>query len=174
VKIAVLREGRASLTNMWAAAHRRTLAILESFLRRNIILLFLPVLVTACTAYSDGEPMKVKDDAIQELTILANRDNFSGEKGGIYTGVHDPVLRASLYSKFNSTIQIFISAVKNNTTKEQYVELLRNSINNFDRSVLDTEDAEHVAGNFEKIMDCIGLDSSDGALNKWMYGFDPN
>jgi hypothetical protein len=126
-----------------------------------------------CTTYSNGEPMKIKDDAIQKLAILAEEDNFAEEKGTLYTGVHDPILRASLNSKLNSAIRAFIKAVKNKATKDQCIDLIRNSINDFDRSALDTEDAERVAGNFEKIMDCIGLESSEGILNKWMYGFDP-
>lgn len=44
----------------------------------------------------------------------------------------------------------------------------------FDRDELETEDAEQLAGNFERIMDCIGLESSNGILNTWMYGFDPS
>jgi hypothetical protein len=40
-------------------------------------------------------------------------------------------------------------------------------------AMLRTQDAEQVAGTFEEIMDCIGLESSDGILNTWMYSFDP-
>ena len=116
--------------------------------------------------------MKVASDAIRNLKILANRDNFTEE--GMYTGVHDPVLREKLNAKLNSTIQNFIEAVENRATREQYIELIRNSMANFDRIAVDTDDVEQVALNFEKIMDCIGLESSDGVLNNWMYGFDPN
>jgi hypothetical protein len=115
--------------------------------------------------------MKVASDAIRNLKIFANENHFT--EAGMYTGVHDPLLRKKLNSQLNSTIQNFIEAVENRATREQYIELLRNSIANFDRIALDTEDAEQVALNFERIMDCVGLESSDGVLNEWMYGFDP-
>jgi hypothetical protein len=38
---------------------------------------------------------------------------------------------------------------------------------------LDTEDRETVCHYFEELMDCVGLQSSNGLLNNWMYGFDP-
>ena len=39
---------------------------------------------------------------------------------------------------------------------------------------LDTEDRERVCTYFEELMDIVGLESSSGQLNKFMYGFDPN
>ena len=133
----------------------------------------LALLFISCTANPNDKPMKVKDNAIKALNLLAGQDNFAREKGGIYTGVHDPVLKAMLNAKFNSAIKTFIKAINDGATKKQYIALLNTSISGFNRSLLDTEDAEHLATNFEKIMDCIGLESSGGALNNWMYGFEP-
>ena len=39
---------------------------------------------------------------------------------------------------------------------------------------LDTEDRERVSTYFEELMDIVGLQSSDGKLNQFIYGFDPN
>ncbi len=38
---------------------------------------------------------------------------------------------------------------------------------------LDTEDRERVCNYFEELMDIVGLESSGGHLNDFMYGFDP-
>jgi hypothetical protein len=38
---------------------------------------------------------------------------------------------------------------------------------------LDTEDRERVCVYFEELMDIVGLESSNGQLNMFMYGFDP-
>ena len=135
--------------------------------------IILALLLISCTEHSNGEPMKVKDNAIEELSHLSGKDNFAEEKGGMYTGVQDPIQRAMLNTLFNSVIKKFIRAINDGATKKQYVFLLKTSIHSFNRSLLDTEDAEHVASNFEKIMDCIGIESSDGVLNNWMYGFEP-
>jgi hypothetical protein len=49
----------------------------------------------------------------------------------------------------------------------------------FRRSMADippgeSEDKEQAAGYMEELMDILGIDSSDGLLNTWVYGFDPN
>lgn len=142
-------------------------------MRLFIFLLLIPFALS-CTENPKDRPLQVRADAIENLANLASKDNFSEEQGTLfYTGVHDPLLRAHLNRQFNSVVRSFIAAVGNGATREQFLELLRTGIYAFNRSELDTEDAERVAGNFEKIMDCIGLKSSGGILNKWMYDFDP-
>jgi hypothetical protein len=39
---------------------------------------------------------------------------------------------------------------------------------------LDTEDRERVCSYMEELMDIVGLESSAGHLNNFMFGFDPN
>ncbi len=125
-----------------------------------------------CEAAMQESPMKVKNDAIHQLQTLAKKDNFA-PNGALYTGVRDPSLRANLNSRFGLSITQFITAVKRKATKSEYLALLASEIRKFKRAELETEDAEQVGTNFEHIMDCIGLDSSEGILNNWMYGFDP-
>ena len=36
----------------------------------------------------------------------------------------------------------------------------------------DTEERERFCGYLEEIMDIVGIESSDGLLNGWLYGFD--
>ena len=37
----------------------------------------------------------------------------------------------------------------------------------------ESEDKEQAAGYMEELMDILGIESSDGLLNAWVYGFDP-
>ena len=117
--------------------------------------------------------MSTKPDAVQQLQALSQRDNFSEDPKTMYTGVSDPTQRAQLNRQFRLAVDAFSAAVSRGASQDQYQKLLVSEIGKFDRDSLDTEDAEQVANCFEKIMDGIGLDSSDGALNDWMYGFDP-
>ncbi len=110
--------------------------------------------------------------ALRDLEALAARDNFAAA-GPLYTGVHDPILRAQLNAQVRSAIAAFISATNQRATQQQYLTLLASEIAKVNRNQLDTEDAEQVATTFEHIMDCVGLQSSNGILNTWMYGFDP-
>ena len=43
-------------------------------------------------------------------------------------------------------------------------------INQIDPNRLYTDDREQVATIFENFLDVIGLESSDGILNTWVYG----
>lgn len=112
----------------------------------------------------------MNDISVKCLDKLKNSDLF-GSDGFLYTGVQDTKLKSSLSLQFNEVILKFIDMVSSNASEEQLLELLKSSLSSFDRESLETEDAENLTGNFEKIMDCIGLESSDGALNEWMYGF---
>jgi hypothetical protein len=38
----------------------------------------------------------------------------------------------------------------------------------------DTEEREAVCAYCERIMDALEIESSEGILNNWLYGFDPN
>lgn len=115
--------------------------------------------------------MQFKADAIPQLQALAARDNFTADHM-LYTGVRDPILRAKLNHQLGAAISQFIKAVEHKRTRVELLALLASETASIRREGLDTEDAEQVALNFERIMDCIGLESSDGILNTWLYGFD--
>ena len=84
-----------------------------------------------------------------------------GRAGGLkYLGTHINGLVA------------FKIACENAVTEKELLNLLKEKIELFERNNLDTEDAENVASKFESILDCVGLESSGGVLNNWMYGFD--
>lgn len=108
-------------------------------------------------------------ESIEKLAKLALQDNF-GSNGVLYTGILDSELRSVISSKFISTIDLFKEACIEGKSDQDLLLLLKCEIRKYDRNALDTEDAENLAGKFEEIMDCVGLENSDGALNKWMYG----
>ena len=108
-------------------------------------------------------------DSLEKLSALASQDNF-GPNGILYTGILDPDLKNEISSKFASTIDLFKVACNDGKSDQDLLLLLKAEIQNFERHDLDTEDAENLAGKFGQILDCVGLESSDGILNKWMYG----
>jgi hypothetical protein len=113
-----------------------------------------------------------KENAIQMLDKLLGEDNF-GPDNFLYSGVLDESLKKKLSIEFAEIILDFKKLVTSGaTSSEQLLKLLDLSINKFDRESLDTEDAENLAAQFEKIMDCVELESSEDILNNWMYGFD--
>lgn len=54
--------------------------------------------------------------------------------------------------------------------KKPLLKTLADGINQIAPYSLDTDDREQVAVSYEKFLDIIDLESSDGILNTWVYG----
>ncbi len=108
---------------------------------------------------------------IQQLEKFKTQDHFAGD-GQLYTGVQEPALAISLNRKVADTAQAFIALYqqKNEPTKAELLHVLAHGISQIDPDKLDTEDREQVATTFESFLDIVGLESSEGILNKWVYG----
>jgi hypothetical protein len=132
------------------------------------VLLALAFLVTTGslqagdTVYSTNE--------IAALEQLALRDNF--QPSALYTGVKDPALRARLNSNIHHCVRQALAAARKGATSDEIVTLIKESIWHIPRVDLETEDAEHYALGYEAILDALEIESSNGVLNNWMYGFD--
>ena len=117
--------------------------------------------------------MDQSNQAVSCLKSMLGTDKFAEDMNGLYTGCPDPDLRRSLNARMDAAIERFIAAAKQGASDEQYLALLKECIRLFDRDEVDSEDADQIGFNFERIMDCVGLVSSEGTLNMWRYGFDP-
>ena len=109
------------------------------------------------------QEFKTKEKFIQDDTIF-------------YPGIGNPTLQQLLTKKINLASDEFMKVAKSGTaTENEYQDIIKKGLNNFaDIYVeLDTEDRERVCGYFEELMDIVGLESSGGHLNNFMYGFDP-
>lgn len=76
----------------------------------------------------------------------------------------------------NQAAKDFLYTVVHQPTEAKFQSDISNGLKWFDKYYLelDTEDRERICEYFEKIMDCVGLQSSNGQLSYWMYNFDPN
>ena len=107
---------------------------------------------------------------VAALEQLVQTDSF--EPTPFYTGVADPVLRTRLNSNIQSCVKAAVALAKAGAEPGQIISLIKDSIWHVPREDLDTEDAERYAGGYEAILDALEIESSDGVLNDWMYGFD--
>lgn len=112
-------------------------------------------------------------EVVTKLKSLAGADHFAEDISAGYPGCPDEGLRSELNHRFDGVITEFVQLAESGANQGQYLQLLEKQIAIFDRVKLDTEEAEQVGGCFEQIMECVGLESSEGALNTWLYGFDP-
>ncbi len=136
------------------------------------ILLFVLVAISGCST-TDRTDIVSNSTSTQCLQQLIAKDNFAAIPGTLYTGVQDPIVRTQLNTNFNAAVQLLIAAANRGASESEHLAIINKQINEFDRTQLDTEDAEKVASNFEFTLDCLHIESSGGILNTWMYGFDP-
>ncbi|WP_165967444.1 DUF4844 domain-containing protein [Luteimonas aestuarii] len=99
---------------------------------------------------------------------MIGRDHMAG---GL--GTTEPALKARLNSQIDAAAEALASKAVHGASDAELLEEMGTRIAAIDRDSLDTENAEKVASAFEAMLEPLGLYSSDGLLNTWMYGFDP-
>lgn len=110
-------------------------------------------------------------DAPQRLADLLATPKFASD-GMVYTGVLDPGARATAEATVNAAIAEVQNLLRAPTDNAAVLRVFRTALQRLDLS--DTEDRARAATYFEEIMECIGLESSEGLLNEFVYGFDPS
>ena len=102
------------------------------------------------------------------------KEKFMRDSTIFYPGIADTALQPVLTKKINQAASDFrITSMKSNVTDKDYQEQIKKGLSRFGDTYLDTEDRGRVCMYFEELMDIVGLQSSGGLLNNFMYGFDP-
>ena len=137
----------------------------------QIFILFLTL--TACG--QNTIEMQTPENASEKFMEFITKKKFVAEN--YYPGMADEKMRPILTEKINSIASDFKSVAESeNPTDKKYQEKIGIGLSRFADVYmeLDTEDRERVCTYIEELMDIIILESSNGLLNKFMYGFDPN
>ena len=145
--------------------------------RRSILGVLLGMTLITQTAATQKVPSQMDEklnlpvDAMARLEALKNAPKFLPEADGLYTGVHDASERLAAETVINAVIERVEKLLSGAGTKKAVLNEFSLGLSQITLS--DTEDREQAALYMERIMDCVGMESSDGLLNTWMYGFDP-
>ncbi len=121
--------------------------------------------------------MTTTTDAMPKFENFKNKEKFLPDNTIFYPGIGDEKLKPILTEKINLAADDFKKiAESNNPTVENYQNAIKNGLNRFSGIYLelDTENRERICAYFEELMDIVGLESSEGQLNDFMYDFDPN
>ncbi len=120
----------------------------------------------------DATMLNITDQTITELKKLREEKKFLEMEGGHYPGAPSEEIRLELEKKLDYTIDILIDNIKANPTKKYLLSRFSLMLNKF--TEYDTEEREQICFYCEKIMDIFGVESSDGLLMNWLYGFNPD
>ena len=135
----------------------------------KIVVLFLTI--PACG--QKATDMKTAKNATEKFIAFIAKKKFVAENH--YPGISNKKMQPIFTEKINKIASDFkaVSESKNPTDKK-YQKKIGIGLSRFADVYLelDTEDRERVCTYIEELMDIVGLKSSNGQLNKFMYGFD--
>ena len=104
------------------------------------------------------------------------KEKFVEDTVLLYPGIANPSLRPLLTEKINQAAEDFRTvSLSSNPSKIAYLEKIKIGLDRFKSTYImyDTEDRERVGHYFEELMNIVGLESSEGILNTFLYGFNP-
>ena len=148
-------------------------SIFGRLMKSLLTLMFIAVMTTVCAQAQTT--MKVNPDARQKLNQFIQQSKFDGEPNTSFNGLSNPKLKPPLNTLLNLAAKDFLVTVSMHPTEKKFQDNIKKGLDRFNAYTheLDTEDMERICHYFEELMDCVGLQSSNGLLNKWIYGFDP-
>lgn len=138
----------------------------------NLIIGLTLLLFTAC---GQGQ-IKTPENVMPKFEEFKNKEKFIKDDKLFYSGISDPNLKTDLTEKINLAADDFKKLEdKGNVREKEYQNAIKIGLDRFADLYLqlETEDRERVCYYFEELMDIVGLESSGGHLNIFMYGFDP-
>ena len=119
--------------------------------------------------------MKTPENANEKFAEFIGKKKFVEEN--LYPGIADEKMRPIFTGKIDKAAADFKAVSESEKpTDIKYQEKIGIGLSRFADVYmdLDTEDRERVCSYFEELMDIVELESSNGQLNKFMYGFDPS
>jgi hypothetical protein len=133
----------------------------------SLLILFSAFAFLERPAMAD-ELLRITPAILDNLEKLKPELNFGPDQKTFYTGVPDPADRAIGDVAFAQLVDVLVANLARQPSKEFVLQQFQIALSKF--SSADTEDRERAAGYCEKIMDVVGIESSDGVLNRWLYG----
>lgn len=138
----------------------------------KFIVIFLLIFLNAC----GHTQIKTPTTAMNQLEEFKTKAKFTKDETIPYSGLSDKNLLPTVTEKINLIAEDFKSiAAKENATDKDYQDKIEIGLRGFSDIYLqlDTLDRERICTYVEELMDIVGLQSSGGHLNNFLYGFDP-
>lgn len=143
---------------------------------RQIIKILFGLGLLVITSCGQGQ-IKTPENAMAKFKEFKNKEKFVEDKNAFYPGIGNEILKPILTEKINLAADDFEEvSKKENATEQDYHNIIEKGLNRFKPiyDQIDIEDRERICLYFEELMDVVGLESSGGLLNDFVYGFDPS
>lgn len=144
-------------------------------MKKSLLIVFLFLFFVACG--QNEKPMKTPENAAKKFEVFIAKKKFEAQPyPNYYPGLADEKIRPILTEKINQIALDFKKvALSKNPTDKKYQEKIAIGLARFSEIYLETdsEDLDRICSYVEEIMDIVALESSDGQLNSFRYGFEP-
>jgi len=102
-----------------------------------------------------------------------SKEKFNEDLKSYYPGAASRKVKKQLTERINLAADDFAAVASGEApTQEEYLDAIDKALERFTDIYIDTEDREQVGFYFEELMDIVDLESSEGKLNNFLYGFD--
>lgn len=135
--------------------------------------LLLSALLSAVSTHSWPNPSEKAmstPDRQQALARFIAKKKFVEEAG--YPGATNEPDRLRYEAMVNDLARSLGELAPADQTKPVVLEMFKPTMEAFENA--DSEERDRFLLHLKELMVIFGIDSSDGVLNKWRYGFDPN
>lgn len=119
----------------------------------------------------------MEQNLYKELLDFKSKEKFIEDSTIYYKGIAELAIRSLLTEKINLVADDFMSLSQDQSvTEKEYQNKIKIGLQRFSDLYLqlDTQNRERICQYFEELMDIVGIESSGGHLNNFMYGFNPN
>jgi uncharacterized UPF0160 family protein len=136
--------------------------------------IFFYLFILNLAIFSCAQDKHSSDNTEKAFTNFIEKEKFNKDEALLYNGLSDKNLKPVLNKELNRIAETFkfIQSSKN-PSDEIYQKAIQIGLKPIEKLELDTEDRTRVANYIEELMDIVGLKSSNGILNNYVYGFDP-
>jgi hypothetical protein len=115
------------------------------------------------------QALTVTPEVLQRLAALRSQSKFEAES--LYPGAPTEEVRLNAERAVNAMLDRLAVDLPESPRKSYVLSEFLKMLKAFEHE--DTEEREQACTYCERVMSALGIASSDGALNTWLYGFDP-
>ena len=108
---------------------------------------------------------------LQKLIALRAEPKFHKDWDRFYSGAPTEEIRRKAESAMNKMLERLLTGIKKSPKKSYVLAEFSELLNSFVHH--DSEEREECCEYCERVMKLLEIESSDGLLNTWLYGFDP-
>ncbi len=136
-----------------------------------VIILLVCLMIQGCNE-GDSKLLPNGIDVKEALVNFKSQKKFIEDLSELYPGAPDEQTRVLAESIINDVIDELLAITNNQLSEKEFWRILKLAAMQLE--TLDSEEMDQGLYYMEKLMDIYGIESSDGRLNEWRYGFDPS